>query len=435
MTDILNNINQLPLNSFSTLFVGLSGGVDSMVLLHAINQQPTLAGKVQAIHICHNINVTYSQAALTGSEDLCRKLGIPLIVKTFSPNLLNRTANLEEQARLARFDAFKEILKENDALLLGHHQDDQAETLLLRLFRGAGVAGLSSMKPVSHYDKMVIIRPFLDTAKRTIYDYACHHQLSWVEDPSNTDNHFDRNFIRNELLPLLNNRYPNIQKNLARTAKLCLESHTQLESLSQQSYLTCLSEKNTLSISQLIKHATAQQANIVRTWLRSENIKMPSQATLHNFLQALTNHQSDRHPLMEINGYCVQKHKDQLHIYPKIKSNNTLAPIQWHSPYQAIPIEPLKAHLLLSTDIANNNIYIPKLAKLTVTTRQSGEQMLVNGQTKKVKKLLQQLDIPCWQRPFVPLIYINNELAAIADRIIADPFKQPEKANYTLRLK
>lgn len=435
VSDLYQTIRSFPLHIYQALYVGLSGGIDSCVLLHILSLQPNLKSRLKAIHINHNIQPTESKIWQTHCEKFCHTLNIPLITQTISEDTFQNKSNLEEQARNARYQAFESIIPPGNALLLAHHQNDQAETLLLRLCRGAGIKGLSAMQTHSQRDQLTVLRPFLDNYKKDIENYAVENKLNWISDPSNQDSRFDRNFIRNEVLPLLNKRYPNVNNNLARTAKLCLETQQHLSQLMAPYYKDCICANNTLSVTRLLTYPSSDQALIVRQWLSNFKAKMPTQATLHSFLQALSSHEIDKHPLLDLNTHCAQTHKKRLYYYKKLPSIHNQKPTIWPPPFTPQKIDALEADLTLEEKHQDNNISIPSGAKLAISVRLAGETIVFNGQTKKVKKLLQQLDVPCWQRPFIPLLYINDKLAAISDKIIADPFKKPLLNTHQLCMK
>lgn len=420
VSDLLTTLSYWDLHRYKTLYVGFSGGIDSSALLHALSQIKSIHPKLKAIHVDHNIHTT-SREWLNHCKQFCQRLNIPLIAKTIDKQSIGH-ANIEAQARQARYGIFKRLLNNNDALLLGHHQEDQAETILMRLLKGAGVKGLSAMSAESQQGSMTVLRPLLDVSKASIENYAKQHQLQWVEDPSNSSNEFDRNFLRNEIIPKLKQRYPNLDKRLSRSATLCQESHLFITQQIAPSFDQCLSEENTLSINELKTFTLYEQTEIIRQWLSTFEINAPSQATLNSFLQSLNHYQSDKHPLLELSNYCLQAHQNHLYCYEKNTKQPPNSSINWLPPFEPYTCIGINQQIHLISNREVNNIYIPKDAKLSILMRQTGEKILLNGQTKKVKTIIQSLNIPIWQRAYVPLIYINEQLATIADKIIADPF-------------
>ncbi len=194
------------LKHFNRLFVGFSGGLDSTVLTICPCWRIQLREKLTAVHIHHgiSINASYWQKHC---QEFCAALAIPCITQAVD---FNRLANIEEGARRARYAAFATLLKERDGLLLGHHLDDQAETLLLQLFRGAGVDGLASMADFGSLGLGTVVRPLLAVNRASLHAYALHHGLTWIEDESNQDVHYSRNYLRQNIIPLLAEKWPGV---------------------------------------------------------------------------------------------------------------------------------------------------------------------------------------------------------------------------------
>ena len=196
------------------LVVGLSGGVDSIVLLHLFLQLRENTGtKFSAVHVNHGLS-QYAQQWQNTIQALCIKYKIPLIVEQVTIEQQSRTS-LEQQARDARYQAIANALNTHSILFTGHHQSDQMETFILRLMRGSGLTGLGSMRKVSVYphqsgqDKQLkIARALLNISKQEIVRFAKQHNLTWVEDDSNSDDKFDRNYVRLSILPKFFQRWP-----------------------------------------------------------------------------------------------------------------------------------------------------------------------------------------------------------------------------------
>ena len=200
MTDaLLADDWQQSLANYNTLFVGFSGGLDSTVLMHCMASHPALVAKLRAVHVHHGLSVN-ATAWQAHCQQFCDALGIQLMVLKVT---CNNRANIEESAREARYAAFSSLLSDNDCLLLAHHCDDQAETLLLQLLRGAGIDGLAAMPSVNNLSKGQLVRPFLQHSRQRLEAYAHQHRLAWINDESNQNSDFSRNYLRNEIMPLL----------------------------------------------------------------------------------------------------------------------------------------------------------------------------------------------------------------------------------------
>jgi tRNA(Ile)-lysidine synthase len=215
--------------------VGLSGGLDSIVLLHLLDKirdQNNVSLNFSAIHIHHGLS-PHGDEWSEFCKSLCTRLNIHLdILKVNARNQSKESP--EAAARKARYQAIRSFMDEHTILLTGHHQDDQAETLLVQLLRGAGIKGLASMPVVKSFGKGLLIRPMLFCSRTSILEYAKEHQLRWIEDESNLNLKFDRNFIRHKVMPLLKSRWPSAAKTLARAAENCVTKQQQKIFLKKQ---------------------------------------------------------------------------------------------------------------------------------------------------------------------------------------------------------
>lgn len=418
------------LSQHKKLWVGFSGGVDSTALLISLAKLPQLKAKLVAVHVNHNLN-SKAKSWQQFCQTLCQSLAIPCYVEEIAPHAIS-DKNTEASARKARYQCFRKIIKNNDCLILAHHLEDQAETVLLRLFKGAGIDGLSAMETISYREHLTIYRPFLQTSKTRLIEYAQSQQLEWIEDSSNQDNKHDRNFIRNRVLPLIKERYPSVEKSLCRTASLCQDNQAYLAERIKNLYTKCLLNDHALSLTQLLNLSVIEQCLVIRYWLKILNTLPPSRARLNAFLNTLKSAQAEKQPLLHWSKYQLQKYKSGLY-YRIYHPNEPLEHVQWPAPFK--PFGQYHKNYLLTLEKVNSkaNIYIPADAKLTISTRQGGEKIHIRSMTHKVKKLLQELELPPWQKAQLPFLFIDNHLAAIADFFISTKFNQPSKNNYYLK--
>ncbi|KLD74514.1 tRNA(Ile)-lysidine synthetase, partial [Xanthomonas hyacinthi DSM 19077] len=212
----------------AAVLVGLSGGLDSSVLLHALAQQPQYrrAG-LRALHVHHGLHAD-ADAWADHCAAFCAALAIPLQVRRVQVPR-DGGHGLEAAARQARRTAFAQALAAGEWLALAQHRDDQAETFLLRALRASGADGLAAMQPLRDFAHGMLWRPLLALPRSDLHAYAQRHALRWIEDPSNADPGFDRNFLRLQLLPLLRQRWPHADAALARSAQLCGEAGALLD--------------------------------------------------------------------------------------------------------------------------------------------------------------------------------------------------------------
>ena len=211
--------------------IAFSGGLDSTVLLHLLADlaKTELLPALSAIHIHHGLQ-TAADAWPQHCQVVCDALGVPLLIERVK---VQPGASLERAARDARYAVFSAQTLANDVLLTGQHRDDQAETLLFRLLRGAGVRGLSGMPQQRPVGQGTLIRPLLAVTRAELERYAQAHSLSWIEDPSNQHRQFSRNYLRHQVMPALSERWPQAQANMARSAAHLRDAQGLLDELAQ----------------------------------------------------------------------------------------------------------------------------------------------------------------------------------------------------------
>lgn len=301
------------LPSDATLHVAYSGGVDSHVLLHAIvaarESFPALI--IKAIHLNHQLQHTADQWALHCQQQ-CQDLNITCCVEKVNA-AANSGESPEAAARKARYQVFSTLLKPGEYLLTAQHLDDQAETVLLQLMRGAGVKGLAAMPLVNAFVGGYLARPLLNTSQQAILDYAKAHQLNWVEDQSNQDVDFDRNFLRHRVLPLLRERRPNVENAMARSASHCAEANELLTELAVQDLSEVqLEASKILSAGALKKLSMPRLRNVLRFWLQAQHCLLPSAVKLEHIISDVVFSRHEAKPSVEWGGVAVIRHKDQV---------------------------------------------------------------------------------------------------------------------------
>lgn len=296
--------------------VGYSGGVDSHVLLHLAKTASDISGNpdihISALHIHHGLSPKADDWA-KHCEQICSEAKIPLTVLWVDAQVYEGRSP-EEVAREARFQAFEQYLKPTECLLLAHHAEDQAETILLRLFRGAGPTGLSGMSERTRLGQADVLRPFLSVSKQDILEYAKHHQLSWIEDESNHHLRFDRNFLRNEIIPKLTARWPRVIRSVNRAGALCLETATAVQVLAKEDYETVLGKlENSLSVPSLLRLETARRRGVIRYWFQQQGALPPSREHMERIDAEVLGAKPDKHPKLKLGEYEIRrKQKDLL---------------------------------------------------------------------------------------------------------------------------
>ncbi|MEJ2142608.1 MAG: tRNA lysidine(34) synthetase TilS [Gammaproteobacteria bacterium] len=421
-------LNRLP--PLTHYHVAFSGGQDSHVLLHLLaglrQQQPGL--NISAIHIHHGL-----QEQADNWATHCKKVGGELNTDVQVIHVtVNKEGSLEAAAREARYQAFKQIIKPGEGLLLAHHLDDQAETLLLQLFRGAGVAGLSAMPVVTTFAEGWLLRPLLDVPRKLIKKYADTHHLCWIDDPTNLDTSFDRNYLRHRVLPLLSQRWPSLTNTLSRAASHQAEAAALLDVMAEQDYQQCKGSHQkftTLSVSSLKKLGAERQRNLLRYWLRQVcHLPLPDTRHMLRIQSEVLTASSDATPLVEWQGIELRRYRNEL--YAKDGSREQGYREAYMNQYPWDLLEPFflpdGSMLLpeLTSGIGMKASLMGK-ANIRVGFRKGGEQCRPVGRRHhhSLKKLMQEWGVPPWMRERVPLIFVGDEIAQVVGFCLCEPFQ------------
>ena len=401
--------------------IAYSGGVDSHVLLHNLatylrdldgSNQPRLV----AVHINHQLQSEAKQWA-HHCEYQADRLGLEYLPVTVDIHSYGN-GSLEDKARKARYQAFESLIQSDDVLMMGHHLDDQVETLMLRMLRGSGTKGTSGMPAKRSIGLGVLFRPLLDTPRSAIEDYARRHQLEWIEDPSNADTDFDRNFLRLKLLPLMAERWPEYRQTLARVALLNRDSSLLNEQLAAQDFesLGCNEHGACLPIDGLNTFSQERQNNVLRYWLSINHVPVPSSAQLHAVLSEVAYAKPDAEPLVEWCDTQVRRFKNNLYVMASLPPFDASISKQWD--FQK-PLALLSGDTLSAYQTKGRGISVSKLKDQTVDVRfrQGGErcQPATRASAQTLKKLFQEYQLETWQRDRAPLLYCHGELIAVAD--------------------
>ena len=393
--NLLINLKNLPVAK--QYYVAFSGGMDSTALLHALSLEPTIKERLTAIHVNHNINSAASQWA-DHCQRVCDAFKIPLISTS-----VNLEVHSEAACRAARQRIFKQHLNKDDCLLTAHHLNDQVETVLFRLFRGTGIQGLSGMSKTNNFDQYIIHRPLLCLSQKQIERYVEYNQLSFIEDPSNLDNSYKRNYIRNLIIPELVRYDSQILQNVELTAQNLNHSQQLLNHL--------IGINNPLDYKQFTDVYMLSTA--LYHWLHNLNHKQLTQYSA-DCLQS----EQGKIPELMLDGYRLLRWQNQIYALK-------------HA--QSIADTDLVIELSANTDnIAlpeNGELYFKSTLQVSIPAviryQQSHERLQLdkNGQHKKLKNLFQQHSVPPWERKTIPYLYIDNQLMAVGSEILAYEFK------------
>ena len=394
----------------SRLVLGLSGGIDSVALLHVLlGLQASHSFQLACVHVHHGLSPN-ADAWAGFCDNLCRTNGIPLSIHRVT---LNRhdPAGIEAAARAARHAVFAGI--DAALVLTAHHQNDQAETLLLQLFRGAGPKGLAAMAEVQARDgwHAAQLRPFLNLTRIDIECYARYHALEWVEDESNADTVYSRNYLRHTLMPFLHARFPAAVVTLARGAALQAEASVLLEELAAIDAQQCVAGDR-LDCTALAGLSPPRARNVLRWFIQQQGLRMSSERRLDEGLRQLVHAAQDARVSVAINpGVELRRYRGGAYLVP-VRACATQAPVRWQG-------EPNLRLEQAGWDIAMNPVQGAGLslarlnaARVELGVRQGGEQMRLvkNGVHRSLKNLLQESALPPWQRACVPLLWCDGQL-------------------------
>jgi tRNA(Ile)-lysidine synthase len=407
-------------------WVAYSGGMDSHALLHLCarlrdsQEQPF---EFRAIHVHHGLHPA-ADAWVDHCAQTCDALKLP-----FLPVRVDARArpgeSPEEVARNARYAALGGHLSANDRVLTAQHRDDQAETLLLQLVRGAGLAGLAAMPECAPLALGFLLRPLLHFSRAELLAYAQENGLLWIEDTSNEDTAFDRNFLRREIIPRLEQRWPGLNKALSRTAGHCAEAQLQLGELSKGWCRTALNaDGQSLGVARLRSFRTAEQRLVLREWFRLRGFRMPPQAVIETILQEVLPARADKMPRVCWSEGEVRRYRDGLYLLPPQAPFDKATVLAWDGQGSLELTDgngELAAEASSSRGIAEA---IWRSGEISVRYRQGGERCRLPGRsgTHELKKLFQEAGIPPWLRERTPLVYIGGELAAVAGSWVCAPF-------------
>ena len=400
----------LTVDSATRIAVAYSGGLDSTVLLHS-----TVAAygpeHVIAFHINHGLQEVADDWVMH-CANVTKSFEVAFDFRLLSwPGGLGALSNVEAQAREARYEALAQMCEQHGVtdLLLGHHQDDQAETVLLQLLRGSGLPGLSGMSTQRGLEKtgIRVWRPFMDLTRKDLESYAKEYQLEWIEDPSNQDDHFTRNFIRLRIIPVLEKVQPQLRRNLSRSASHMADAQHLLDQLADID-LNVMTTKVGLDMTALTAlrfEDMARANNALRRWLFLQGLNMPSQERLNAWWVDLTQLKdtADHQLLWVHDGKYLRVWRQKLSV-----SETDITLGRW----EFSEIDTDSDELGLAIDVYQ--IAIANQA-LQEKVRSGGEKIRIHPRQprKTLKKIFQELDVPPWQRT-ARILCLDSEVLAVA---------------------
>ncbi|WP_236190252.1 tRNA lysidine(34) synthetase TilS [Pseudomonas pharyngis] len=390
--------------------IAFSGGLDSTVLVHLLANLAKTESlpALSAIHVHHGLQAA-ADAWPAHCQDVCDELSVPLQVQRVQ---VQPGASVERAARDARYAAFSAATQANDVLLTGQHRDDQAETLLFRLLRGAGVRGLSGMPATRALGQGSLVRPLLDVTRAELEAYAQDHGLRWVEDPSNQDRQFSRNYIRHQVLPLLSGRWPQAHASMARSAAHLREAQGLLDELAQIDLATAKlpaefewSGLPSLEFAAIAKLSDARQRNALSHWL-GPLTRLPDTDHWSGWVD-VRDAGKDASPIWRLADGELHRSAGRLWWLSGQWLRTPVVSGDWHEPSLALRL-PDNGRVMFSGQTP--------AGPLQVRYRQGGEVMhLADRGHRDLKRLLNERAVPGFVRGRLPLLFRGEELLAVAN--------------------
>ena len=403
-------------------WLAYSGGIDSTVLLHYLYMnKENINRDIKAVHVNHNIS-KYSGRWANHCRQVCHEFQIPFELLVLDASK-SEGYGPEAYARTLRYEAISRLLSTNDILLTAHHRDDLAETFFLQLMRGAGPEGLAGMPGFRKLDQGWIARPFLDYTRDQLHVYAVQHKLQWIEDDSNSDVNFDRNYIRNQVIPYLQKRWPAVTRTLARSARHQADLLEIIKFSAEIDFQNVIGESvDILNIGKFNKLPVARKRNLLRYWLKINNKPSATSAVIEEIIFNLVNAGQDCQPLVAWNNTEIRRYRDNIYLMHALRYLDSTTTYTWILPESLdIKYARIEAKQVtgkgIKTDALIDNV-------INVRFRHGGEEIqpVGRGETHKLKKMYQQAGIPPWKRSRIPLLYINNELASVTGYWIDQKF-------------
>ena len=404
--------------------IAYSGGRDSQVLLHLLSALTEVHNtELIALHVDHGLQATSGDwADHCAVQCALRKIPLEIVRLELVPE---RGKSLEAQARKARYEAISSRMEQGDVLLTAHHQNDQAETLLLQLLRGAGPSGLAAMPDIAAFGQGWHIRPLLGFSTKEIEAYALEHRLEWIEDPSNSNMGFDRNYLRQKVMPLLSQRWPAVTRTLSRSARHCAEAQAIIDETAEKMLLSLLDiDSGSLPVPELKRLPPSRTRALLRCWIRRMGYSLPDTVRLDRIVNEVLSARPDRNPVVHWPDVELRRYRGRLYLMPPLTHPDPDLLLEWKtgSPLQ-LPAG--LGILTLHEGAGGISEDIWRSGKVQVRFRQQGERLSsVPGENSiSLKSFFQQRGIPPWKRSRIPLIYIDGELAAVGDLFLCKPFR------------
>ncbi len=395
----------------TSIYLAYSGGLDSTVLLHLLKNTQL---PFQAVHVNHHLQAQ-ANAWENFCKEKCQQLQIPCMVMHADIDQ-SQKQSVEEAARNERYRLLESLLDESTILVTAHHKNDVVETMLLNLIRGSGSMGLAAIPQEKKLGKGKLVRPLLNFTREELNEYAHKEDLQWIEDTSNQNLNFDRNYIRHKILPSILERWPSALQTIARAAELQVNTVECLTELAVQDLqFVKTTDDSKLNIYKLKKLSTVRLNNALRVWIQQHNMRVPSKKLLEQIVEdIITPKDMETSPVQCWEDGEIRRYRDELFLLQPLSKHDPKQEITWtlnqplyiKSLDQTLDVKELKQHGVMLPDSAQ---------QLVVKFRSGGEQLKPIGKNhhRSLKNLFQESDIPPWKRDRIPLLYLDNRLISV----------------------
>ncbi|MCE0813768.1 tRNA lysidine(34) synthetase TilS [Buttiauxella sp. S04-F03] len=421
----LRFLNKL-LQPHTHLLVAFSGGLDSTVLLHQLVTLRDLHGanfQIRAMHIHHGLS-PYADNWAEHCQQVCEQWNVPFEVKRVQ--LADDGLGIEAHARAARYQALAETIRPDEVLLTAQHLDDQCETFLLALKRGSGPAGLAAMPERLPFGETELIRPLLGQTRKVLEAWANEHQLTWIEDESNQDDSYDRNFLRLRVIPEIQQRWPHFPQSVARSAELCGEQEQLLDELLAEQLEALIQDDGSLLIEPLKPLSDIRRSALLRRWFGRQKAAMPSRAALARLWNEVATSREDANPRLKFGSFEVRRYQGALYWLPLMNGLGDEI-VSWSAPFAPLTLPGGLGTLQLAS--IGQEVRIPGVDEpVTVRFKASGQFHIVGRERgRSLKKIWQESGIAPWQRERTPLLYYGEKLIAALGVFVTQDGKATEE--------
>ncbi|MEJ2479240.1 MAG: tRNA lysidine(34) synthetase TilS [Acidihalobacter sp.] len=394
--------------------VGFSGGADSYALLHALAALDGLGRDVVAVHVHHALQ-PQAEEWVSQCAGMAQALGAQFQVLRVDVRETSEQG-VEAAAREARYAALEQCMRSGDVLLTAHHRDDQAETLLLQLLRGAGPAGLAGMPQLTPFGIGWHARPLLGQTRESLQEYLRLRGLEWIEDPSNRSLDAARNYLRHRIMPVLQARWPAAGRTLARAAQHQAETLELTTALGRTDIeAASAGEPGTLSVAALRTLTRARLHNALRVWLADKNLPVPNAARLEQVRGRVLHASVDAQPHLRWPGGELRRYRDALYAMPPLPPHDPAQVIAWDRFDEPLDIPALGRELSVAELRSDLDALRCAGEPVNIRFRRGGERCRVRGKahSRALKTLLQEAGVPPWERDRIPLLYVGERLQEV----------------------